>query len=164
MGQTFKLVSRWSIPAPVESVWDQLRHTQDWPRWWPYVQEVSELRAGGRDGVGGVQRFVWRSRLPYRIVLVTRVTRIDRLRFIEAEVMGDLRGTGRWYLRPFQGTTLVRYEWRVRLHKPWMQRLAPCLRPVYVWNHNAVMRAGEAGLTARLAGDSRVREVRAARR
>jgi len=156
----FTLVSRWRIPAPVEAVWAQLRCTRDWPQWWPYVREVAELCVGCADGVGAVQRFTWRTRLPYRIRLVMRVTRLETLRLIEAEADGDLCGRGRWHLRPVRDATLVRYEWRVRVHKPWMRRLARGLRPVYLWNHAAVMRAGEAGLMAHLAAQAPVRAVR----
>ncbi len=154
MNHAFTLVSRWRIPAPMEEVWAQLRHTRDWPCWWPYVQEVTELCRGDAAGVGAVQRFAWRTRLPYRILLVTRVTRIEAPRLIEAEASGDLCGSGCWRLRPVRGATLVRYEWRVRVRKPWMRRFARWLRPVYRWNHAAVMRAGEAGLIARLAAAS----------
>jgi len=38
----------------------------------------------------------------------------------------------------------------VYARKPWLRRLARGLRPLYVWNHAAVMHAGEAGLIAYL--------------
>lgn len=160
MHDAFTLVSCWRIPAPVDVVWARLRAPRDWPQWWPYVHDVVELCPGDADGVGAVQRFTWRTRLPYRIQLVMRVTRLEPLRLIEAEADGDLSGHGRWRLRPVPGATRVRYEWCVHARKPWMRRLARGLRPVYVWNHAAVMRAGEAGLAAYLAARTPVTGVR----
>jgi hypothetical protein len=160
MHDAFTLVSRWRIAAPLDVVWAQLRATRDWPKWWSYVREVVELCPGDAAGVGAVQRFTWHTRLPYRIRLVMRVTRLEPLRLIEAEADGDLSGHGCWLLRPVPGATRVFYEWRVHARKPWMRWLARGLRPVYVWNHAAVMRAGEAGLAAYLAPRTPVTGVR----
>ena len=46
--------------------------------------------------------------------------------------------------------TVVRYDWSVDVTKPWMVWLAPLLKPVFKWNHDAVMRAGGVGLARRL--------------
>lgn len=54
-------------------------------------------------------------------------------------------------LRAEDGFTDVTYVWRVRLIKRWMRWLAPLLAPVFLWNHEGVMRAGEAGLRRHLA-------------
>ena len=51
---------------------------------------------------------------------------------------------------------MVRYEWRVRTKRGWMNLLAPIARPFFKWNHDYVMqRGGEALadlLDARLLG------------
>ena len=44
----------------------------------------------------------------------------------------------------------MRYIWEVDTAKRWMNALAPLLRPLFVWNHHAIMRAGEAGLRRHL--------------
>ncbi len=38
------------------------------------------------------------------------------------------------------------YEWNVRTTRPWMNLVAPVARPVFRWNHNAVMHSGGQGL------------------
>jgi hypothetical protein len=40
----------------------------------------------------------------------------------------------------------VRYDWIVKVTRPWMVRLAFLLRPVFGWNHNQVMESGRRGL------------------
>jgi hypothetical protein len=44
----------------------------------------------------------------------------------------------------------VRYTWSVSLGQSWMRRIAPLAAPLFRWNHNAVMRAGEIGLARHL--------------
>jgi hypothetical protein len=45
---------------------------------------------------------------------------------------------------------MVRYDWWVHTNRTWMNALAPLLRPVFQWNHGAVMREGGAALARRL--------------
>ncbi|MBI3898313.1 MAG: SRPBCC family protein [Gammaproteobacteria bacterium] len=142
----FELLTRWLVPAPINVVWDALHDVGKWPSWWRYVKQVQQIEAGDTDGIGSIQRFVWATRLPYRVSFDMRTTQLQRPFLIEGHANGDLDGTGRWQLRTVEGSTLVRYEWRVKADKAWMKALAPLLRPLYVWNHNGVMAAGEEGL------------------
>jgi uncharacterized protein YndB with AHSA1/START domain len=148
----FVLVSDWRIAAPRASVWQALRRPCEWPAWWPYVKRVEELEHGNGGGVGARHRVHWTSRLPYSIHLVTRVVEVREPELIRVEAAGDLRGEGVWRLREEDGGTGVEYTWRVGLDKGWMRALAPLLRPVFAWNHNAVMAAGEQGLRGLLEG------------
>ncbi|HEV7491909.1 MAG TPA: SRPBCC family protein [Rhodanobacteraceae bacterium] len=147
----FVLVSHWSIAADRRAVWEALKHPVEWPRWWPFVRSVDELDAGDADGVGARYRFHWASRLPYSIRLLTTVIDIQKPHFIRARAEGDLRGVGTWKLDDTAGRTNVEYTWSVDLDRNWMRALLPILSPAFVWNHNAVMAAGEAGLRNHLA-------------
>ena len=74
-----------------------------------------------------------------------RTTRIELPDLIEGQADGELAGVGRW--RFFAGRqTAVTYEWNVHTTRPWMNLLAPVARPIFAWNHNAVMRNGGVGL------------------
>jgi Polyketide cyclase / dehydrase and lipid transport len=142
----FDLVSQWHIDAPVEQVWATLTDPAAWPRWWPYVLGVETLREGGAEGVGSVRRILWATRLPYRIVIEVEAVESVRLQRLRARSRGQLDGEGLWLLRAGEGCTDVTYVWRVRVAKRWMRWLSPLLAPVFRWNHDAVMRAGEDGL------------------
>lgn len=142
----FDLVSQWRIEAPVERVWAALTDPDAWPRWWPYVLGVQTLREGGADGVGSVRRIDWATRLPYRLLIEVEAVESVRLQRLRARSRGQLDGEGLWLLRADDGGTDVTYVWRVRVVKRWMRWLAPLLAPVFRWNHDAVMRAGEVGL------------------
>ena len=147
----FDLVSQWRIGAPAERVWAALTDPASWPRWWPYVRAVSTLHEGGADGVGSVRRIDWATRLPYRLVIDVEAVESVRLQRLRARSRGQLDGEGLWLLRAEDGYTDVTYVWRVHLAPGWMRGLAPLLAPVFRWNHDGVMRAGEAGLRAYLA-------------
>jgi hypothetical protein len=142
----FVLVTHWTIAAPIDAVWEALYDVRTWPRWWRYVKAVTDLEPGDQDGRGARRRFIWATRLPYHITFDMRSTRVERPLLLEARASGDLNGIGRWDLRVDGAVTRVRYDWRVSAGSPWIKPLTPLLRPVFVWNHNGLMRAGEDGL------------------
>ncbi|HZP65425.1 MAG TPA: SRPBCC family protein [Rudaea sp.] len=150
----FVLISHWRIDAPRRRVWDALHEPTGWPDWWPYVAAVEKLDTGDPDGVGARYRFHWTSRLPYSIRIATHVVDVVPQQTIRAEASGDLDGEGTWRLGENGSATDVEYTWRVRLTSRWMRLFAPLLRPVFTWNHNAVMAAGEEGLRKYLAAHS----------
>jgi uncharacterized protein YndB with AHSA1/START domain len=146
---SYSFLTTWILEAPCEAVWDAIHEVESWPAWWRGVRRVDELEHGDEDGIGAVYRHEWRSVIPYPVRFETRIVGIQRLHLIEAEAHGDLAGTGRW--RFFDGSaTVVTYEWNVRTTKPWMNLLAPVARPIFAWNHHAVMRNGGVGLTRKL--------------
>jgi hypothetical protein len=158
----FDLVSQWRIHAPVDRVWAALTDPEGWPAWWPYVKAVRTLRSGGSDGVGAVRRIDWSTRLPYRIVIEVESVEVVRHQRLRGRSRGQLEGEGLWLLRAEPAFTDVTYVWRVTLKRPWMRWLAPLLAPVFRWNHDGVMRAGEAGLR-RLLEQAPARQIVASR-
>ena len=147
----YRLITHWLIEAPIEPIWEALTRPEEWPRWWRYVQSVTEIEKGDAAGVGAVRRYVWSSRLPYRLTFDMRTTVAVVPSLIQGEASGDLVGSGRWDLREAsQHATEVQYTWTVVTDKAWMNALAPILSPVFAWNHDQVMRAGGEGLARRL--------------
>ncbi|MGI8804482.1 MAG: SRPBCC family protein, partial [Thermoleophilaceae bacterium] len=99
-----------------------------------------------------VARQRWRGRLPYAVEFESRTTVVDRPFRIEGVTTGELEGRGLWRLFERDGVMAVLYQWDVATTKPWMNRLAPLLRPAFRWNHDAVMRGGGEGLARRVGG------------
>jgi hypothetical protein len=73
---------------------------------------------------------------------------------MEGQAQGELVGSGIWRLRQVGDVTDVRYDWEVRTTKFWMNLLAPLARPIFAWNHEGVMQAGEDGLRRILENDA----------
>jgi len=148
----YEFVTRWELAAPAEPVFELLRDSAGYPRWWKGVKRVEVLRTGSDHGVGDASRFTWRSILPYSLTFNLEVTRVEWPVTIEGRASGELDGVGIWTLSSGEqdGTTTVRYDWRVRTTKVWMNAFGPLLRPAFVWNHDIVMRQGGKGLAAAL--------------
>jgi len=142
---TYRFLTTWCIDAPIERVWDAVYDAARWPEWWPAVERAVKIRDGDENDIGCVWRYTWRSPIRYALELESETTRVERPYAIEGLSRGELVGEGRW--RFFEGDiTAATYEWNVRTVKPWMNLLAPLARPVFVWNHDAVMRQGGEGL------------------
>ena len=44
--KTYNFVTIWRVKAPIESVWNEIYHSSDWPAWWKGVESVVEMRKG----------------------------------------------------------------------------------------------------------------------
>lgn len=151
MSAFYDLHTTWRLQGPgAGEVWDVLEDAARWPEWWQGVRSVSELAPGGAGGIGQVARMEWRAALPYSVVFAVRATRRERPGVLEGDATGDLQGLGRFDIDEAAGLTSVTYTWKVETTKPWMRRTAPLLRPVFIWGHDRIMRAGGEGLARRL--------------
>jgi hypothetical protein len=146
----YEFVTIWHVQAPIDRVWNELYHSNDWPRWWKGVESVVEMRKGDESGVGSIRRYTWKSKLPYRLSFDMETIRIEPPSLLEGIAIGELQGRGLWQLSTERNETIVRYDWRVETTKPWMNLLSPIARPLFEWNHNVVMSWGAQGLAQRL--------------
>jgi len=147
----YSFLTTWLLDSPREPVFEAIHDQERWPSWWRGVEVAEEVsRPPGGEDVGTVSRMVWRSLLPYRVEFEIETTRVERPTLLEGRASGELAGVGRWRLYEQDGVTAVLYEWDVRTTKPWMNRLAPLLRPAFEWNHDWVMARGGEGLATLL--------------
>jgi uncharacterized protein YndB with AHSA1/START domain len=142
----YRFLTTWLIEADRERVWDAIYDSERWPEWWKGVEEAEKLEEGDESGVGQYGRYVWKSKLPYRLEFFVLTTKVERPHLLEGEASGELAGTGRWRLFEHDGTTAIVYEWNVRTTRAWMNLLAPIARPIFAVNHDYVMRNGGQGL------------------
>ncbi|MFN8309928.1 MAG: SRPBCC family protein [Chitinophagales bacterium] len=140
----------WKLRAPIEKVYAAIYDAEEYPQWWKGQLKVERLSDGFSNGVGTTIRFTTRSQLPYRLTFTTQATRIEPLKRIDGKASGELEGTGTWLFKYEEGVTTVTYIWKVRTTTFFMNFLAPVLRPVYVWNHDVIMRWGGEGLARKL--------------
>lgn len=146
----YSFLTTWCVDAPIERVWEVIYASEHYPRWWKGVRNVTELEPSDESGVGGLSRFEWRSKLPYSLEFDLRVTRCERPYLLEAHASGELEGIGVWRLYEGRAGTALVYSWKVSTTRRWMNRLAPMLRPAFVWNQDHAMRQGAQGLADEL--------------
>lgn len=148
----YESVTRWSFAAPIERVFREIDEVQQWPSWWPGVVAVELLAPGSPspERLGYTVRTTWKSRLPYRVRIVTSTVSYEAPHLIEVHSSGDLNGAGRWRLCPAGGGTLVTFEWSVTPTARWLNALTPIARPLFAWNHAVLMRWGGEALGRRL--------------
>ena len=139
-------VTLWTIEAPRSAVCDAIEHSLEWPQWWPGVEKVEEIERGDASGIGSVRRYLWKSRLPYRLCFDIRVTSMQPLTMVEGVASGDVEGVGRWSFASEGKLTVARYDWKVRPSAHWMRVLMPLASPLFRWNHDILMRQGAEGL------------------
>lgn len=142
----YRFLTTWVVDAPIERVWDEIYAIERWPQWWRGVERVTELFHGEGGGEGTIYEHTWRSKIPYAVQFTVTVVRVQKPNLIEARAEGGLEGTGTFRLFAAPLGTAVTYDWAVRTTKPWMNAIAPLARPVFAWNHHAVMKNGGAGL------------------
>jgi uncharacterized protein YndB with AHSA1/START domain len=148
--KAYEFVTIWRAEAPIDRVWNEIYHSKDWPTWWKGVESVVETRKGDQSGVGSIQRYTWKSKLPYRLSFDMETNRIEPPLLLEGIATGELQGRGLWQLSTEGRETIVRYDWKVETTKRWMNLLAPLARPLFEWNHNVVMSWRAKGLAQRL--------------
>ena len=146
----YEFITIWQFEAPQDKVWDLVFHSEQWPQWWRGVEKVERLRDGDVNHVGAIHRYTWKSKLPYRLVFDMETIRVEPPATIEGRAIGELQGVGVWKLSNDGGRTTVRYDWKVKTTKPWMNLLAPIARPFFKWNHDVVMDWGREGLEKKL--------------
>lgn len=146
----YEFVTIWRISAPVDRVWKEIYHSENWPSWWRGVVKVSELKKGDDLGVGSVRRYKWKSLLPYTLTFNIETVRVEPMTVIEGVASGELEGRGIWGISKEGDVTVARYDWQVSTSKPWMNTIAPIAKPVFKWNHDIIMGWGAEGLSKRL--------------
>jgi len=146
----YRFVTIWRVSAPFRGVYQATYHSARWANRWKGIETVVALEPGDELGVGSLQRYTWKSRLPYRLTFDMRITRVEPLIALEGVASGELAGMGRWEFSEEGPVTTVCYKWFVRTNKRWMNWLAPIARPLFKWNHDMVMRDGALGLARML--------------
>lgn len=144
--QHYRFASAWRLAAPPDVVFRALREVADYPAWWPQVRRADRVDDSTYD-------MVVRSLLPYDLVFRSSQAVEDPVRgVLEASMTGDLVGFSRWTVTADGTRSQALFEEEVEAHKPLLRRLALAARPAFVANHGLMMRAGQRGLRAYVAG------------
>ena len=150
MPQQYSFITKWQIKAPVQSVWDAIFYSKEWPNWWKGVVAVKELEPNDAAGLNGISEYTWKSALPYTLSFNMKLLERDELKRLYGEAFGELEGNGTWLFEEKDGISYVQYNWNVYTNKAWMNYLSFVLKPAFRYNHDVVMRWGAEGLAKKL--------------
>ncbi|MUT68310.1 SRPBCC family protein [Paenibacillus sp. NEAU-GSW1] len=148
MDYKYNFETNWKFEADIEQVWGLIAGFK-YDEWWSGVK-AEPLQSGLPNGIGEKYRYEFRTKMPYRLSFEAEVIVKEAPRKMEIRSTGELEGRGEWTLTQSGSVTHVRYIWQVNTNKAWMDVLAPLLKPVFVWNHDLVMKEGERGMSKAL--------------
>ena len=139
---TYKFLTVWLLDGPIEAVWDTLVDYATLPTWWQAVKYVKPLETDNPNQKNGVWDMAWQTPLGYSLAFQATFTRVEPPHVLELSALGEVEGLGRWELQRTEEGTLAHYYWNVTTTKAWMNALAVFIRPLMIWNHNAIMEQG----------------------
>ena len=61
----YSFTTTWEFDKPIEEVWNEIYHPENWPEWWDYVIRAAEIKKGDDLGVGSLWIYRWKTRLFY---------------------------------------------------------------------------------------------------
>lgn len=147
----YRFRSSWHVPAPPAESFRVLEELADYPAWWPEVRSAERVD-------DDTFRIRVRSVLPYDLLITTTRVRADEpAGVLEARLTGDLTGSTRWLVSGQDGGARLVFEEDVVANKALLRRLGLVARPAFRANHALMMRSGQRGLLAYLAGSRRGR-------
>jgi hypothetical protein len=134
----FRFDRTWTFDVPPDALWAALARTDDYPRWWPWLRELSG------DGLvpGGRTECVVRAPIPYTLRFTVVVGELEPGRRVDAVVEGDLAGPARLEVDGDGAGSRVRLLWEVDLRPPALRAAARVGRPVMEWGHDWVVANG----------------------
>jgi hypothetical protein len=138
------------LAAPRTDVFEAALAPERWLTGLDHVRDLERLEPGGSDGEGVRYRTTVAAASPYRLRWEMTAVHVVAPERIEWHAEGDLTGRGIWQLVPTAAGTEVTSEARLRTTRWWMNLLEPVARPLFVRNHDIVMRAGIDTLAAHL--------------
>ena len=141
------------LTAPIDEIFETVRHVERYHEWWPSVRRSELVAAGHGSGTGHHTSHVIRGPLGYRMRFDLKAIELEPPRRARFLVRGDLIGTATYLLQPSVEGTLIRFLWNVSTTKRWMAMLGPITRATFLWSHGAVMREGAKAMAAHLDGD-----------
>lgn len=136
------------LQAAPRDVFDAVLRPDRWLRDLAHVRALQRLEPS--QGQGPRYGTTIAAAAGYRLRFELAVVELRAPELIVWRAAGDLAGHGSWRLAPAGAGTRVTSIADLRTTRRWMNLLAPIARPLFVRNHDLVMRAGVDALAAHL--------------
>ena len=97
MAIAYSFTTKWETDAPVGDVWEAIRNSLDWPRWWKSFISVTETTPGDSLGIGSVRKYTLQSPTRYKLSFDMLLTDRIEHKLLAGKATGELAGTGTWH-------------------------------------------------------------------
>jgi uncharacterized protein YndB with AHSA1/START domain len=107
----YRFLDRWTIPEPIERVYDAIGDVRAYERWWTEFV----IRSTGDEpppAPGKSNELLVKAYLPYKVNFVLTVVECERPRRILSSLSKDFDGSGEWMFEESNGTTVATLDWR----------------------------------------------------
>ena len=147
----YHFITRWRMEGDIAEVYEILSNPLDYPDWWRGIYlRVVELESGDESGVNQVVAFEMRGWLPYTLQWHLRCTETQKPYGFASESSGDFVGRGIWTFKQDGRWTDIVFDWKVKTEKSFLRYLSFLLKPLFIANHNWVMKKWEESLKLEL--------------
>lgn len=146
---SYRFITRFVLGCAASEVFAAVLNPEAWLPDVDHVREVERISEGDGSGLGRSYTTVVGAapcRLRWRMTTVA-VEPETRFAWVAA---GDLEGEASWMLARVTPGTLVTSLWQIRTTPLWLRALAPVASPLFVHNHDRVVRACARGLADHL--------------
>ncbi|MDI9914051.1 SRPBCC family protein [Rhodococcus sp. IEGM 1379] len=139
----FDFRSEWVLTASADRVYDMLADAENYSLWWPQVRRVRMFDADSGS-------MTIRSVVPLTLDVFGRREVEDPVaRLLKVNLSGAMTGWSRWTVRPSGIGCVADFRQEVTVSGA-LGVAARVAKPVFEWNHAAMMRGGYRGLSAYL--------------
>jgi len=146
----YSFVTTWRLKTPLQSAWNAIYLSEQWPQWWDSVISVHEIEEGDEQGIGSIRIYKLRSPMLYTLSFRMQLTDRVEYKLLSGIATGDLAGTGSWQFEEDGEITTIRCYWDVTTSISWMNKLSFLLKPIFKLNHSIVMKQGGKCLARKL--------------
>ncbi|MBN9484336.1 MAG: SRPBCC family protein [Bacteroidetes bacterium] len=146
----YSFVTTWRLKTPLQSAWNAIYLSEQWPQWWDRVISVQEIEKGDEQGIGSIRIYKLRSPMLYTLSFRMQLTDRVEYKLLSGIATGDLVGTGSWQFEADGEITTIRCYWDVTTSISWMNKLSFLLKPIFKLNHSIVMKQGGKCLARKL--------------
>ncbi|MBT2263872.1 SRPBCC family protein [Rhodococcus erythropolis] len=139
----FDFHSVWTLPASVDRAYDVLADAEKYSQWWPQIRRVRTI-----DEHSGSMAI--RSAVPLTLLVFGRREVEDPIgRYLKVRLSGAMTGWSSWAVRSAGSGCTAEFRQQVAVSGA-LGLASKIAKPVFEWNHEAMMRGGHRGLTAYL--------------
>lgn len=147
----YHFITHWRIEGDIARVYEVLHDPLGYPDWWKGLYlRVTELKPGDEQRVNQIVGFEMRGWLPYTLRWQLRCIETNKPYGFSSDSSGDFVGRGVWTFKQDGPIVDIRFGWNIRAEKPFLRYFSFLLKPLFIANHNWVMKKWEESLKAEL--------------